>query len=197
MGATSLRISFEASRLSKISSRGEDPMCSLCQLQPRACNGRSLEPESGFLRLRQPFMLALASLLWFSILHADTTWVAGDVYGTWTRDGNPYLVTDTLTIPSGLTLNIHPGVEIWFQDQEIRRTPILVYGRLRAIGAEEDSIYFYSPVVGFGGLDNQGTSDTEIRLIYCVIDSTSETIHSSSGHTMLAHSGSQLHTNES
>jgi hypothetical protein len=118
------------------------------------------------------FLLTSVTILLFSsLLHADTTWVAGEVYGTWTREGNPYLVTDTLTIPTGLTLDIQPGVEIWFQDQEIRRTPILVYGRLQAIGTERDSIYFYSPVTGFGGIVNDYTPGTEIRLEYCVIDS--------------------------
>ncbi|KPL06446.1 hypothetical protein AMJ86_08495, partial [bacterium SM23_57] len=79
-------------------------------------------------------------------------------------------------------------VQIWFLDQEIRRTPILVHGRLRAIGMEGDSIYFYSPVTGFGGIDNHSTQGTEIRLEYCVIDSIYEDIRSSYGHSALRHS---------
>ena len=84
-------------------------------------------------------------LLSFTPLHADTTWVAGEVYGVWDTLGSPYMVTDTITVPLDSTLDIRPGVEIWFLDQEIRRTPILVHGRLRAVGQEGDSIYFYSP----------------------------------------------------
>ena len=116
-------------------------------------------------------LTSVTILLFSTILHADTTWVAGEVYGTWTRDGNPYLVTDTLIVPLDSTLNIQPGVQIWFLDQEIRRTPILVHGMLRAIGSEGDSVYFYSPVAGFGGIWNDYTPNTEIRLEYCVIDS--------------------------
>jgi hypothetical protein len=134
-------------------------------------------------------LLILAILLCSSApLHADTTWVAGEVYGTWTRDGNPYLVTDTLIGPAGLTLNIQPGVEIWFLDQEIRRTPILVYGRLHAVGQEGDSIFFRSPIADFGGINNNDTPGTEVRLEYCVVDSTHRRIESNYGHTILKHS---------
>ena len=119
---------------------------------------------------RYVIAIALLALTVCSPLLADTTWVAGEVYGTWTRRGNPYLVTDTLTIPHDSTLNILPGVQIYFQNQQIRRTPINVLGRLRAIGEEGDSIYFYSPVAGFGGISNQNTPGTEIRLEYSVVD---------------------------
>jgi len=141
------------------------------------------------LRKLPPYLLLTSvTILLFSILlHADTTWVAEEVWGTWTRDGNPYLVTDTLIVPLDSTLNIQPGVQIWFLDQEIRRTPIYVYGRLRAIAEEADSIYFYSPVAGFGGIDNLNTPGSEIRLIYCVIDSTHNRISSASGHTVFMH----------
>ena len=138
--------------------------------------------------LRYTIAITLLELGLCSPLLADTTWVAGEVYGTWTREGNPYLVTDTLIVPLDSTLNIQPGVQVWFLNQEIRRTPVRVYGRLRAIGAEGDSIYFYSPQAGFGGIDNQETHGTEIRLEYCVIDSIGEDIQSHSGHSVLKHS---------
>jgi hypothetical protein len=105
------------------------------------------------------FVVTILSILTLGAcsLFADTTWVAGTVSGVWSRRGNPYMVTDTLTIPHDSTLQIMPGVQIYFQNQQIRRTPINVLGRLRAIGEEGDSIYFYSPVAGFGKIDNRST----------------------------------------
>jgi len=142
------------------------------------------------LRKMRPYLLltSVTILLFSTLLHADTTWVAGEVYGTWTREGNPYLVTDTLIVPLDSTLNIQPGVQIWFLDQEIRRTPILVFGRLRAIGTEDDSVYFFSPVTGFAGINNNSTHGSEIRLEYCVIDSGYQGIESHYGHVVLTHS---------
>jgi len=142
---------------------------------------------SSLFQFRAAFLIGFVLVLSCSALRADTTWVAGEVYGTWTRDGNPYLVTDTLIVPLDSTLNIEPGVQIWFLDQQIRRTPIYVYGRLRAIGAEGDSIYFYSPFAGFGGISNRDTPGTEIRMQYCVVDSLHERIRSRQGLLVLKH----------
>jgi hypothetical protein len=104
------------------------------------------DPDNVF-RFRGLLLIALASLIWISVLHADTTWVAGEVYGTWTRDGNPYLVTDTLTIPTGLTLNIQPGVEIWFLDQEMQADELVsVFHtgfRKRNLSYAKNSLDFY------------------------------------------------------
>jgi hypothetical protein len=139
-------------------------------------------------RLRLVLSVSFVIFLGGSVLHADTTWVAGTVSGVWSRTGNPYLVTDTLTIPHDSTLQIMPGVQIYFQNQQIRRTPINVLGHLRAIGEEGDSVYFYSPVASFGGIDNEETPGTEIRLEYSVIDSTFEQISSFYGSAIIRHS---------
>jgi len=40
--------------------------------------------------------------------------VSGDSYGTWTVDDSPYVVVGDLTVPSGETLVIEPGVEVRF-----------------------------------------------------------------------------------
>jgi len=151
------------------------------QFQPRGVRCPHLTQD-----LRYAIAITLLVLALCSPLLADTTWVAGEVWGTWTREGNPYLVTDTLIVPLDSTLNIQPGVQIWFLDQEIRRTPIYVYGRLRAIAEEADSIYFYSPVAGFGQI--LGNAGSEIRLVHCVVDSSAESFDSYSGHVVLLHS---------
>lgn len=60
-----------------------------------------------------------------------------------------------------------------------------MHGRLLAIGEEGDSIYFYSPEAGFGGIDNEDTPRTEIRLEYCVVDSAFGRIKSELGKIIL------------
>ena len=61
---------------------------------------------------------AVAAIVFFcSALYADTTWVAGDVYGVWDTTGSPYLVTDTIRVRYEYTLEIRPGVEIYFLNQ--------------------------------------------------------------------------------
>jgi len=141
------------------------------------------------LRKLPPYLLltSVTILLFSTLLHADTTWVAGEVWGTWTRDGNPYLVTDTLIVPLDSTLNIQPGVQIWFLDQEIRQTPIYVYGNLLAVGEEADSVYFLSPNAAFGSIITQQTPGTVIKMEYCVVDSINRSIASYAGLMILRH----------
>ena len=126
---------------------------------------------------------------WCPLLFADTTWVAGNVSGVWSRRGNPYLVTETLTIPHDSTLQILPGVQIYFQNQHHQTIPINVLGHLRAIGEEGDSIYFYSPDSVFSGFYNYFTHNSEIRLEYCSIGIFSNSgIVSRDGNLVIKHS---------
>ena len=39
----------------------------------------------------------------------------GDVFGTWDASGSPYLIDGDITIPTGATLTIEPGVDVLFQ----------------------------------------------------------------------------------
>ena len=136
---------------------------------------------SHFIHCYRTLSVIAAAVFLCPLLLADTTWVAGDVYGVWDTTGSPYMMTDTITVPLDSTLRIRPGVEIYFLDQEIRETPVLVHGRLLAVGAENDSVYFISPNAPFGKFSNENTLGSEIRLEYCVVDSTMGTISSDRG----------------
>jgi hypothetical protein len=69
---------------------------------------------------------------------ALATNVSGNVSGTWTAANSPYHVIGHVTIPTGQTLEIQPGVHVLFTGH-FRFT---VNGNLQAIGTEEDSIIF-------------------------------------------------------
>jgi len=75
---------------------------------------------------------------------------------TWTKANQPYYVTDAITVNSGVTLTIEPGVDVLF-DADVQ---LIVQGRLQAIGTETDSIRFLASAVNdfgeWGGIRISG-----------------------------------------
>jgi len=63
---------------------------------------------------------------------------AGNVSGMWTTTGSPYLIEGEISIISGQTLTIEPGVLVEFQDHY----KLNVQGQLLAVGTVNDSILF-------------------------------------------------------
>jgi hypothetical protein len=55
---------------------------------------------------------ALASLLALNTQISASTFVSGDVSGTWTKTGSPYIATDNIRVPPGGSLIIQPGVTV-------------------------------------------------------------------------------------
>lgn len=93
-------------------------------------------------------LFALASTM--LLPDARATWVEGLIERdtTWTLIDSPFVVTKNLTIKSGATLTIEPGVEIRFGGN----FSLVVEGRLYASGTSEKKITFtsnaYDPTVG-------------------------------------------------
>ncbi|MEA2095600.1 MAG: right-handed parallel beta-helix repeat-containing protein [Candidatus Cloacimonadota bacterium] len=83
-------------------------------------------------------VLILVLSLSGSFLFSQTTIPAGNVSGTWSLSGSPYLIEGEIEIPDGETLIIDPGCLIEFQGHYA----LNVQGRLLAIGSEQDSIRF-------------------------------------------------------
>ncbi len=86
-------------------------------------------------------MKKIFTLLFLFVLSTNIfaqTSVSGDQSGTWTKANSPYLVTDTITVPTGDTLKIEAGVTVNFQGHY----KLYVQGVIEALGTETDSILF-------------------------------------------------------
>jgi hypothetical protein len=110
---------------------------------------------------------AIVTLFLVCFSFADTHIPAGDVYGTWTSSGSPYLIDGEITIPTDSTLTIQPGVNIIFQGHY----KFIVHGLLEAIGTESDSIVFTAANTdtGWGGIRFIDSQDSS-HLNYCIVE---------------------------
>jgi hypothetical protein len=80
--------------------------------------------------------IIFCSFLILGTTFGETVIPGGNVSGLWNVAGSPYLVEGDITVPSGETLFIDPGVEVYFQGEY----QWLVQGWLEAIGTAVDSI---------------------------------------------------------
>jgi len=121
---------------------------------------------------------------------SDTT-VAGIVWEntTWTQENSPYLITDTVQIPSNVTLMIEPGVTV---TKPSSGDMFLVHGTVYAHGSMENKAVFDG-----GGNSNffsaKGSKeDAFLDLDYCIIKDGNSfwppTGYSQYGHFILRHS---------
>ncbi len=113
---------------------------------------------------------ALFVLLGAINVSADTI-PGGDVYGTWYQANSPYYITGNITVPSGDTLTIEPGVDVIFQGYY----RLYISGTLEAIGTASDSIRFVpsDTSTGWRGLYYAATVRTQ-HLSYCDIEYSHE-----------------------
>src|SRR5665213_3811493 len=68
------------------------------------------------------------------------TILSGNISGTWSASGNPYIIADTATVRSGQTLTIQPGVIVWINSG----VSIMVNGGIQASGTASQHITFRS-----------------------------------------------------
>ncbi len=89
------------------------------------------------------YLLAFASafaVCWTTSLNASTK-VGGVLNGeaTWSAANSPYVVTQNVEVPNGVTLTIEPGVEVRFD-----RFSLIVRGQIIARGSQESQIVLTS-----------------------------------------------------
>ncbi len=103
-----------------------------------------------------------------AFLKSQTNISGGNISGNWTFAGSPYLIEGNIAISETDSLIVEPGVEIIFQDNYLFQ----IFGKLKAIGAETDSIRFTaSSDNGWGGLDF--SSQYSSILDYCIVEYSS------------------------
>ena len=93
------------------------------------------------------------------------TTINGDLSGTLLKNKSPYLVSEKISVPSGVTLTIEPGTLIFFKPS----AGFFISGGLRAIGTKEQPIVLQ----GFGnswiGIHSENSTDSLI-FKYCNIE---------------------------
>jgi hypothetical protein len=108
----------------------------------------------------------------------------------WTPAGGPYLITNTLTIPSGLTLTIQPGTTVYFGSGV--NLVVADGGQLLAEGMTAAPIRFTvapGSGVNWGGLTINGSvGSPETRIAYAFFEGNGGTcIHAAGGTLYLDH----------
>lgn len=86
---------------------------------------------------RQIFILLLCFILGQYTSMAATN-VSGNVFGTWTLAGSPYLVTNVIQVANGQSLTIEPGVDVIFQGFY----RFIINGQLKVMGTAAQPITF-------------------------------------------------------
>ena len=116
-------------------------------------------------------------ILFFPIIvYSQTIIPGGDISGTWTLAGSPYLIEGDVNIDDLDTLIIEPGVKIEFQDYY----GLFVEGQLIAIGNVTDSIVFtVNDTTGYYNYSHSGWKGIRFEyanpidssyLKYCIIE---------------------------
>lgn len=103
---------------------------------------------------------------------------------TWSASGGPYLITSSLTVPSGVTLTLEPGTSLYLA-AGVNLT-IANGGRLLAEGTAQAPIVLSRPpgvATKWGGIVINGAAGSpETRLVHAYIEGNGTTcIHSSGG----------------
>ncbi len=117
--------------------------------------------------MKKTFLVIATIFLMYSYSNEQTIIPAGNVSGTWTLAGSPYLIQGSVMIPDGSTLSIEPGVNVNFQGSY----KLYIQGRLLAAGNAADTIHFSAAdtTIGWLGLhfDNTPLTNDTSKIFYC------------------------------
>ena len=115
--------------------------------------------------MKTKITLIIAFVFSMTVMMAQTTIPGGDVSGTWTEAGSPYLIEGDITVPADCTLIIEPGVNVDFQGYHL----FYIHGRILAEGTAMDTILFSAPgITGYRGLHIEVPEETDsILFTYC------------------------------
>jgi len=113
-------------------------------------------------------------------LPADTHIPSGDVSGTWTIEGSPYIIDGFVTVPIDSTLIIEPSVLVIFSTNN----GLQIEGRLLSEGTENDSIIFTvqdsSNNTGLGFYHTDITNQDSSKITYSIFEHVSVCFNKSS-----------------
>ena len=120
------------------------------------------------------FRLLLLIAVFSTAAFADTTWVAsGYISGDWTADHSPYMIQGNINISQDSSLNIGPGVTVFFTGSYLLQAANMAH--LNARGVEGDSVYFTADTLAnpsaSGGLYIYDLQDTA-HFEYCVLENS-------------------------
>ena len=117
--------------------------------------------------MKKLLLLLSFCILHFSFCSAQTNIPGGNVSGTWTVAGSPYLIQGSIQILNDSTLTIEPGVTVNFQGTY----KMYVQGRVIAIGTATDTIIFTAADTtnGWRGIrfDNTPATNDTSKFFYC------------------------------
>lgn len=97
-------------------------------------------------------------------LGGDYTKISGELSDTLTKSDSPFLVTEDLFIPEGVTVAIEPGVLIFFQEER----GFYISGGIRAVGNSTNPIIFRAFEQGWDGIHSTAPTDS-LLFIFCRI----------------------------
>jgi hypothetical protein len=124
----------------------------------------------------KPFSILMLCLLLLSSA-AFATDVSGNQFGTWTLAASPYNIVGDVTIPSGSTLSIEPGVHVL----AMGNFRINAEGNILAIGTEADSIRFMNgqadPNALWTGIRMENPTTPSV-ITHCYIESATYGVNS-------------------
>jgi len=113
-------------------------------------------------------LFLLISIFCIIAIYAQTPVPSGQISGTWTVAGSPYLIEGDVNVPDSAILTIEAGVEVKWQNSYTMH----IQGQILALGIETDSVIFTAAIaaLGFNGIsfievpDGNDTS----RFEYCI-----------------------------